>query len=451
MRNNMKGFIKSIILVLVLAFTSIVAKAGVSLSSFIINNNVTPNGQFYATGQTSISATFDFIRSGEAGPVKVQLVLINGTTTTVLSSNDPYKGTWGNEITWSGTITGNLPADKLQGSIALRIITYYLDGSISNEYNSGTQYLITTSYTPPANNDPGPGPAPVSNPPVAGAIPIYMYSQYDGGVYMTTSWLGYSRQYVYYGPPTSWLNNIPEQRIRTSAYAGIIGYTMPSVNGNLVEGLTTLYRYNDEDNGDNYYIPVNSTYPSYQTKEPIFGVYITPGPNRIPVYSYLVWNEYHSYSTDVNFTQDGYHREGIAFYILGNTNLTPSLEGTVNWYGYFHPGVGNHYNTTANGNYPGYIYEGVVGRVFSSQHAGTVALYQYYNPSVVDHCYYTANTNIPGYQNQGISCYVYTSQQPGTIPIYGYFNPSSGDHYYTRGTQTPSGYVAEGIQFYVGA
>lgn len=435
----MKRKYQLILSLLVFAFfntTSLFAQNGsVRATQFEIKpatgstTQVISDGKFLRNGKTDFTAEITFMKFASVTGPEFEIVIFSDGKYTELSTTQ-YKNSWGSDNIWTTTISGSLPASITSGIISLRYRYYVTSSNVPNTLFSETQYQI---YIP---SDPGSPPS--YTPPMSNAYPIWCYSQQHGGVYLTPSWEGQTPQYRF----------ASDVEVGSRYYAGILGY-YPLNN---TDGAEDIFLYRNYANGDQVYGFANTSVGNgYHALNPIwFKAYRTPGPNRIPVYSYLVWNEYHHYSTDIDFTQDGYQREGIIFYVLGNTNTTAPLEGTVNWYGFFHPGVGNHYNTTSNGNYPGYIYDGVVGRVFPTQHPGTVALYQYFNPTVVDHCYYTANTSIPGYQNQGVQCYVYTTPQPGTIPIYGYFNPSSGDHYYNRGTQTPSGYVAEGIQFYVG-
>ncbi len=136
---------------------------------------------------------------------------------------------------------------------------------------------------------------------------------------------------------------------------------------------------------------------------------------------------------------------------------TPPTNNPIPLYRYYRGGAkANHFYTTTRGSYGGYVYEGVVGKIYKTQISGTVPLYSYYNSSIVDH-FYTTNFNelgngAHGWRREGNLGYVYRSGGNGRLPLYRFWNITVGDHFYTtnrnEGNNAP-GYAYEGVACYI--
>ena len=152
---------------------------------------------------------------------------------------------------------------------------------------------------------------------------------------------------------------------------------------------------------------------------------------------------------------------------------------TAPLYRYYHPGVKDHLYTTnakeigttkpgARGRH-GFIFEAIMGRVYTTRVPGTTPLYRYYSPRVKDH-FYTTNakeigTTTPGkrgrhgYVSEGITGYIFTKAGKGRVPLYRYYHPGVKDHLYTnhvkeigtirRGARGKHGFVFEAITGYL--
>jgi Repeat of unknown function (DUF5648)/Clostridium epsilon toxin ETX/Bacillus mosquitocidal toxin MTX2 len=134
------------------------------------------------------------------------------------------------------------------------------------------------------------------------------------------------------------------------------------------------------------------------------------------------------FERDEAANKDGYHVEGIAFYICpnqeaGSTALTRLFNAKVDDH-FYTTSVDEANNAAAH---DGYKMEGTAGYVFSSQVANTFPLYRLYNGS--DH-FYTASagerdTAIANdkYHLEGIAGYVYLTDQAGiTQPFWRLWN-----------------------------
>ncbi len=136
--------------------------------------------------------------------------------------------------------------------------------------------------------------------------------------------------------------------------------------------------------------------------------------------------------------------------------------GKVGLLRYYNGGNGQHFYTTSpteigSGKY-GYVPEGTMGYVFSSQQAGTAPFYRYYNTSFGGHFYTTnwgelGSGGSGGWVYEGIQCYIQSANVAGSTPLYRYYNTSNGDHFYTTNwAELGSGkwnYVYEGVAGYV--
>lgn len=101
-----------------------------------------------------------------------------------------------------------------------------------------------------------------------------------------------------------------------------------------------------------------------------------------------------------------------------------------------------------------WAYEGLLGHVKDTQEVNTVPLYRFFRSQNHDHYFSTNNYAFSGYLYEVIQGYVYTAPGPGLVPIYSYFKQvGNADHLYTQnygelgaGSST---WRYDGIAFYV--
>ncbi|SDZ84594.1 hypothetical protein [Pedobacter hartonius] len=110
---------------LCILFSIINAKAAVSISSFMIPGQYLTSGQLRPNpgAATLFTANFLLTKVGNTyNTVKVSLVLEENGSSTILSTTSitHSDSEWGNSVTWEGTISGSLPANKLNGNIYLQ-------------------------------------------------------------------------------------------------------------------------------------------------------------------------------------------------------------------------------------------------------------------------------------------------------------------------------------------
>jgi hypothetical protein len=107
----------------------------------------------------------------------------------------------------------------------------------------------------------------------------------------------------------------------------------------------------------------------------------------------------------------------------------------------------------------GYLYERVIGHIYTTQVAGSVPLHRYFNSRTEDH-FYTTNYNElgsgnAGYAYEAIAGYVFKSQSSNQnlIPVYRYNHAGKGDHFYTSDYTElgngKDGYAIENEIFYI--
>ncbi|KAF8876327.1 hypothetical protein BD779DRAFT_1560661 [Infundibulicybe gibba] len=118
----------------------------------------------------------------------------------------------------------------------------------------------------------------------------------------------------------------------------------------------------------------------------------------------------------------------------------------------YNPVLKDHFYTTDSGEMqraPGYIIEGSVGRVWSTQADSTVPLYRLFSGIATDHFYTTS-----AYGPEADAGYVYPSQMCGAVPLYCLYSSGATDHFYTiskteRAEFLKNGYVDNGMAGYV--
>ncbi|MEH3113310.1 hypothetical protein [Pedobacter terrae] len=428
---------------LFLVFISLKSKASVSLSSFTASNSY--DGKIYSPNGISFTASFDFVRAGDGFPITVELIYVEGSTETVISSAGINKTNWGTETIWSSSIQGTLTSTQTQGRVFLKYTIF--DGLSNGTYRSGSSYSITLQ--PPPN--PGVGTPPPSAPPVPGSKPLYYYSQSLGGCYLSSEWLGQS-VVISDGLHSG-----------TRDFVGIIGYVFTVQQPGTV--MLNKFRPNPVRGAridrTEFIFSTLTTYPGcYKIGEEGY-VYTSQVTKTLPVYSRAINNsEYHYYNTqpasiageNIEITEQ--HLEGIAFYLLQSPQSTtyPLPENdTMELYQYY-SNRGDHFYTTLKKDRPGFTYEKVLGYVHTIQKSGTIPLHRYVNTSSSsgDHYYTTDKQNYGWYIYEGIVGYVYGSDgMVGTSAVYSYFASSIGDHYYNTVNSSYGGYVNEGIKFYM--
>jgi uncharacterized protein DUF5648/parallel beta helix pectate lyase-like protein/prealbumin domain-containing protein len=144
--------------------------------------------------------------------------------------------------------------------------------------------------------------------------------------------------------------------------------------------------------------------------------------------------------------------------VLGATTAS-CLDSTVMGnlaavYRFWNASAGDHFYTANASEKPaGYVAEGLIGYVMSSQTTGSVPLYRYWNGTIGDHFYTTSIIGDGNYTPEGILGYVFPSEVSGSTPLYRLYKVND-DHFYTysateRDAATLLGYGVETTEAYV--
>lgn len=142
----MKKLMFTILPILLIVCSINSAKAGVSISSFIIPSQYLNSSQQFVPSTTGaatpFTANFTLIKAGDSyNTVVVSLILVTSTSRTTISTTTPvyYDGDWINSPLWQSSISGILPAGTTTGNIYLQTICY-------NGDTQGTTVSTITSY-----------------------------------------------------------------------------------------------------------------------------------------------------------------------------------------------------------------------------------------------------------------------------------------------------------------
>jgi hypothetical protein len=240
---------------------------------------------------------------------------------------------------------------------------------------------------------------------------------------------------------------------------GITGYIKTSQ----APGTAALYRWYNSGNGDHFYTtnPQGESAPGYVFETTTGYIATSKITETTELYRWYNSNTGdHFYTTDPQgelAQKAGYTFEGVIGYIWTTAPKNiPTPATNIALYRWYNSEYGYHfYATDLNEVAPfnGWVPEGIIGYIKSSQAPGTTALYHWYN-SDTGNDFYTTDPNgegAPGYVSKGIIGYIGLSQMQGTTALYRWYNSDTGDHFYTTDPQgeAASGYVFEGVIGYI--
>jgi hypothetical protein len=167
-----------------------------------------------------------------------------------------------------------------------------------------------------------------------------------------------------------------------------------------------------------------------------------PGTVKLNRYFSKTLQDHLYTADDLGANVNSYVFQGIAGYILpykeqlslGAAGVASSelQENTVELHAYYNPTTKDHFYTTnfevLGAGKGGWEYNGVIGRILSTEQANTRKLRQYFSKSRKDHRYTIRHIRGGDWQFEGTVGYVFETQVPGTTTLMNFENKKAMDN-----------------------